>query len=95
LIDANIPMQKIDLDFMNWLGERGVPFVIAFTKCDRSSRTQLDKNLVGIRAALGEHWETLPPQFITSAADKNGKEEILGLIEVTNRLYFGSHKPIL
>jgi GTP-binding protein len=93
LIDANIPLQKIDLEFINWMGEKGIPFALAFTKCDRLSRNQLEKNLASIRSDLSKHWDNLPPQFITSAVDKSGRDEILGLIEETNLLYFEAQKP--
>jgi len=93
LIDSNIPLQKIDLDFINWMGEKGVPFAIAFTKCDRASKNQLEKNLSSIRADLSKHWDELPPQFITSAVQRSGRDGILGLIEETNGLYFEAQKP--
>ena len=84
LIDANIPPQQIDLNFMNWLGEKQVPFVIVYTKCDRSSRLELEKNLKKIRAELSTHWQTLPDQFQTSATKGRGRDEILEFIDQIN-----------
>ncbi|MBK6620706.1 MAG: YihA family ribosome biogenesis GTP-binding protein [Saprospirales bacterium] len=88
LLDANIPLQANDLQFMNWLGQKQVPFVIVFTKCDRSSKLALDKNLRNIRAQLSAHWQTLPEQFISSASKSKGREEILEFIDGINRQYF-------
>lgn len=87
LIDANIPLQQNDLQFINWLGKNQLPFVIVFTKCDRSSKTELEKNLGQIREGIGEHWETLPQEFLTSASKWKGREEILSFIEGINRQY--------
>ena len=88
LIDSNIPLQKIDLEFMNWLGEKQIPFVIVYTKCDRSSKLGLEKNLAKIQAALGEYWNTLPTQFRSSAEKGTGQEEILEFIGGINQQYF-------
>jgi len=90
LIDANIPLQANDLQFLNWLGKNQVPFVIVYTKCDRSSKAELEKNLRQIRAGIGEHWHTLPQEFLTSASNGRGREEILGFIEEINRQYADS-----
>jgi GTP-binding protein len=88
LIDANIPLQANDLQFMSWLGEKQVPFVIVFTKCDRLSRNELEKNLKGIRTELLKYWTQLPRQFRTSAVKAEGKEDILNFIGEINRQYF-------
>lgn len=84
LIDSNIPPQALDIEFCNWLGEMSVPFVIVFTKTDRSKPAQLTANLEKIHDALREHWETLPQQFLTSVRQGEGREEILAFIEDVN-----------
>jgi GTP-binding protein len=84
LIDSMIPPQKIDMDFMNWLGENRVPFVIAYTKSDRILPIDLKKNLRKIREEILKSWETLPIEFITSAEKRRGKVEILSFIAENN-----------
>jgi GTP-binding protein len=83
LIDSNISPQKIDLEFIDFLGEYQVPFVIAFTKIDRLTKTQIKNNIDAFNAKLSESWETLPQQFLTSAQYKNGREEVLEFIQQT------------
>lgn len=80
LIDANVPPQAIDLEFVNWLGEHGVPFVIAFTKTDRKSSRD-GGSVQDFKSALLETWDELPPVFITSASKEIGRDEILTFIE--------------
>lgn len=80
LIDARLEPQKIDLDFMNWLGDEEIPFVILFTKCDKLSKTQLQTNLMKYRAALSASWQELPTILPTSSETRAGKEELLDLI---------------
>ena len=84
LIDGMIPPQKIDMDFMNWLGENRVPFVIVYTKTDRILPIDLKKNLRKIREEVLKSWETLPIEFITSAEKRRGKVEILSFIAENN-----------
>ena len=72
LIDSNIPPTKIDIDFINGLGELGVPFAIAFTKTDRIGKPTLDKNIALFMDELSKTWESLPPHFITSSERKTG-----------------------
>lgn len=82
LIDSNVPPQKIDLEFCNWLGELGVPFVLIFTKCDRKKardRAQVE----AFKTALLASWEELPPCFETSAVKETGKDEVLNFIAET------------
>lgn len=83
LIDSNIPPTRIDLDFVNGLGEMQVPFVLAFTKSDRIGKVQLEDNIGAFMAKLSETWETLPAYFITSSEKRTGREEILNFIEET------------
>lgn len=87
LIDSNIPLQKNDIQFLNWLGEKQVPFVIVYTKCDRSSKNTLEKNLNAIRTELGLYWNELPTQFVSSAEKGMGQEEILAFIADINNTY--------
>lgn len=85
LIDSTIPPLKIDLDFINQLGEHQVPFALAFTKTDRIGKATLENNIARFMGALSETWETLPAYFITSAERRTGKEEILNYIEKARR----------
>lgn len=89
LIDSRHEPQKIDLEFMNWLGENGVPFSIVFTKMDKMGPVAGRQKVADYCAALLEQWEELPPVFMTSSEDKRGRDEILGYIEQLNRLPIG------
>lgn len=80
LIDSRIPAQKIDVDYMYWLGENSVPFNIVFTKADKIGPDKLKRELDLYMTKLSETWETLPRYFVTSAEDKLGKEELLDYI---------------
>ena len=84
LIDANVPPQANDIEFINWLGEQRIPFVIAYTKLDKVKEKHRDRNIEAIQQALLEHWHELPPQFRTSANKGWGREEILAFIEEVN-----------
>ncbi|MDR3326774.1 MAG: ribosome biogenesis GTP-binding protein YihA/YsxC [Prevotellaceae bacterium] len=81
LIDSRLEPQKIDLDFINWLGKNSAPFSIVFTKGDKQSQKKLTTNIEKYRQTLLETWEELPPIFITSSEKKQGKEEILDYID--------------
>jgi GTP-binding protein len=81
LIDANVPPMKIDLDFINGLGEQGVPFALVFTKADRLGKVVLEKNIQTFLESLSETWETLPPYFVSSAERRMGRAEILEYID--------------
>lgn len=86
LIDSRHKPQKIDLEFMEWLGENGVPFSIVFTKLDKQSPTA-GKKMMGLYAEqLLERWEELPPIFATSATDGRGRAAILDYIGEMNKL---------
>ena len=87
LIDSNIPPQKIDIDFINWMGKMRIPFVIVYTKTDRLKEEELEANLSLIRTKLNETWDPLPQEFITSANKRTGKEEILEFIEGVNEKF--------
>ena len=85
LIDSRLKPQKIDLEFIEWLGENGVPFSIIFTKADKNKKGELRKNVDTFLATLREQWEELPPHFITSSESRLGREELLNYIENINK----------
>ena len=84
LVDSRIQPQKLDLDFMTNLGDRGLPFVIVFTKTEKLGTAKLQATLDTYRATLLETWEEVPPWFITSAIAATGREEILDFIRPLN-----------
>ena len=86
LIDSRHKPQKIDLEFMSWLGENGVPFSIVFTKLDKLSPTAGKKQIAAYCETLLEQWEELPPIFRTSSEDRRGRDAILDYIEEMNKL---------
>ena len=75
------------MDFLNWMGENRIPFVIVYTKTDRILPRDLKKNLNLIQDEILKNWEELPHQFITSAEKKRGKEEILNFVQEANRSF--------
>lgn len=81
LIDCRLEPQKIDVEFMNWCGEKGIPFSMVFTKIDKLSSTALQKNLAKYKKEMLKYWEELPPVFTTSSESNFGKEPILNYIE--------------
>lgn len=81
LIDVRLPLQKIDRDFLTWMGEHERPFVIVFTKADKLTKLQVTRQIQEINAELLKDWAELPEQFLTSAVSRQGKEEILQYIE--------------
>lgn len=85
LLDCRHEPQKIDLEFMEWLGENGVPFSIIFTKIDKISKGRLSANMEVYKAKLLESWEELPPILYSSSEKKEGREEILDYIESINK----------
>lgn len=84
LVDGRLEPQKNDLDMVQWLGENGIPFVIAFTKSDKLKQPSLISNIALFKRALKKTWDTLPQLFITSAETRKGREDILGFIESVN-----------
>ena len=80
LIDSRLEPQKIDLEFCNWLGEKGLSFVLVFTKADKQSGIKTDQNIAKFKKALLETFEEVPGYFVTSAETMLGKDEILGFI---------------
>ena len=84
LVDCRLEPQKIDLEFMNWLGENEVPFSIVFTKADKVGKGRLSENIDGYKRSLLQTWEELPPIFITSAETGLGRDELINYIEEIN-----------
>lgn len=84
LIDIRLEPQKIDIEFITWLGNEGIPFSIIFTKADKLNLNHTNKNVMAYKKELKKYWEELPQIFISSAEDKTGKEEILNYISQIN-----------
>ena len=85
LLDIRHEPQKIDLEFMQWLGENAVPFAIVFTKADKLKPLAIERNIATYQEILLKSWEAMPPYFITSAENYIGKEELVGYIEDINK----------
>ena len=85
LIDSRLEPQKIDLEFMEWLGENGIPFSIIFTKADKLKGGRLKMNINAYLRELGKQWGELPPHFVSSSEDRTGRIDILNYIENINK----------
>ena len=85
LVDIRLAPQKIDLEFIQWLGTSSVPFAIVFTKADKLSAAKVNQNVEAYKKVLSETWEELPPIFITSSSKKQGRDEVLDYIERINK----------
>jgi len=85
LIDARIPPQQLDLDFIEWLGDSRLPFVIVLTKVDKVTQKVKSKNLGLLKEELSQAWEELPLIFETSAVKGTGKEKVMDFIDQTNQ----------
>lgn len=86
LIDSRHSPQKIDLDFINWLGESGTPFSIIFTKADKLGSNAILTKVDEYKKVLSKEWEELPPIFITSSEKGTGRDEVLQYIEDINNI---------
>lgn len=84
LIDSRLPLQNIDLEFMQWCSTKEIPFSMIYTKADKNSKAELARNIKNIESELLKHWEELPNSFISSAEKKTGKDEILEFIHFHN-----------
>ena len=84
LVDARIPPQQLDLDFIEWLGDSNLPFVIVYTKVDKVTQKEKSKTQTLLKNELSESWEELPLIFESSAIKGTGREEIMGFINDTN-----------
>ena len=85
LIDIRLEPQKIDLEFIQWLGDSSVPFAIVFTKADKLSAAKSRQSVEDYKKVLLETWEELPPIFVTSAEKRQGRDEVLDYIEQINK----------
>lgn len=85
LVDVRLEPQKIDLEFIEWLGQSSVPFAIIFTKADKLTANKVSQNVEAYKKKLLETWEELPPYYITSAEKRQGREEVLQYIEDINK----------
>lgn len=84
LIDVRHKLQKLDLEFVNWIGENSIPFALAFTKADKLKPHEIEGHVNRILNELLEHWESLPAHFVTSAESAMGTEDILRFIAKIN-----------
>ena len=85
LVDIRLEPQQIDLEFIDWLGQSGIPFAIVFTKADKLTANKANQSVEAYKKKLLETWEELPPVFLTSAEKKQGRDEVLDYIEQINR----------
>ena len=85
LVDVRLEPQKIDLEFIQWLGDSSIPFAIVFTKADKLSAMKVSQQVETYKKVLLETWEELPPVFITSAEKKQGRDEVLDYIDRINK----------
>lgn len=92
LIDARHAPQKVDLEFINWMGMSGLPFAIVFTKADKLKPKALIENIKNYKNELLQHWEELPPSFVTSAEKKEGIQEVADYIGEMNDIYINEVK---
>lgn len=86
LLDSRHEPQRIDLEFIEWLGENGIPFAIVFTKADKLSTSKLQANVGHYKTILSQQWEELPPIFITSSEKRTGRAELLAYIHEVNQI---------
>lgn len=84
LVDVRLEAQKIDLEFINWLGQSSIPFAIVFTKADKLTNSKVMQNVKAYKETLAETWEEIPPIFITSSETRQGREELLQYIDNIN-----------
>lgn len=84
LVDVRHEPQKIDLEFMRWLGEHSIPFCIVFTKADKLKSAVIERNVEEYKKIMLQTWEEMPKYFITSSENRTGKEELLSYIQQVN-----------
>jgi len=95
LVDSRHEPQKLDLDFINQLGEWQIPFAIVFTKADKSTQKETARNVNDFLERLKETWEETPPHFVTSAVKHLGTKQILGFISEQNEVFRVHKKGML
>ncbi len=98
LIDSRLTPQPVDIEFINFLGEHGIPFVLAFTKADKQSVGKTQENIKVFTDKLLEEWDELPQVFTTSADKHEGRDEILAFIDEVNKTFVmppkSANKPL-
>ena len=87
LVDSRIPAQRIDLEFMEWLGNKQIPFAIVFTKTDKKESKDIQQQVNLYEQEMLTTWEFMPKYFCTSAISKMGREELLSFIQETNQVF--------
>ncbi|MBS1646794.1 MAG: YihA family ribosome biogenesis GTP-binding protein [Bacteroidetes bacterium] len=87
LIDARLPLQMVDAQFMQWLAQHEIPFCMVFTKIDKLTKNELHKNISHIEKQMLQYWEFMPQYILTSSEKKTGKEELLHYVEENIKLY--------
>ena len=85
LVDSRLTPQRIDLEFISFLGQNGVPLTIVFTKTDKEKQREVMGNIKAMKQALGEIWEELPPMLLTSSVTGYGRDALLEQIETINQ----------
>lgn len=85
LVDVRLEPQKIDLEFINWLGQSSIPFSIVFTKADKLNVTKVQSNIAAYKRTLSETWEEMPPMIVTSSESRLGRDELLDYIDSINK----------
>lgn len=91
LIDSRLAPQKIDLAFINMLGEKQIPFVLIFTKVDKQSNMRTERNIEAFFNSMSEEWEELPLYFVSSSVTGKGRKEFLDFVDKTNKTFSESH----
>ncbi|MBW3545721.1 MAG: ribosome biogenesis GTP-binding protein YihA/YsxC [Bacteroidetes bacterium] len=84
LLDVRLEPQRIDLEFMQWIGKNGLPFAMVFTKADKLSATKVDQQVAAYKRIMLKHWTEMPPHFVTSAETARGREELIEFIRQLN-----------
>ena len=92
LIDARIPPQKIDLEFIGWMGKNHVPLIVIFTKADKQGSKEVTSNIQAFKNALLKEWDELPVIFVTSSEKKSGGERVLEFMETATKNYYNHKK---
>ena len=87
LIDSRLTPQPIDIEFINWLGQKGIPCVIVFTKTDKITSNKVAQSIAKFKKRLLSDWEEMPQYFLSSAVNKTGRDEILSFIAIVNENY--------
>lgn len=87
LLDVRLEPQRIDLEFMQWIGQNGLPFAMVFTKADKLSGSRVDQHVAAYKRTMLKQWTEMPPYFVTSAETARGRDELLNFIRELNQEY--------